>query len=29
LSLDTAEEADAWLTDVRRHHTRYVADVFT
>lgn len=24
----SAEEADAWLDDVRRNHTRYVTDVF-
>ena len=24
----TAEEADAWLTDVQRNRTRYVSDVF-
>ena len=23
----SAEEADAWLTDVQRNHTRYVSDV--
>ncbi len=24
----TAEQADAWLTDMQREHSRYVADVF-